>query len=233
MGCLCKELAGDELTLASRCIGDLWIFRELAPADLRQLVQDAFRRKFSRNRKIFLQGDPADEIMLIKAGRVRLVKVFEDGTEVTLDIRSAGDFIGENMLSETGEYPLSAVCMEETLICGFTRNQFEQLILNNPQVGLQVIRNLSRRIASLSDRIGSLSASHLEERLYRVLSGLANDHGINTAQGRCIDFPLTHEDIGFLTGAHRVSVTRTLKALRESGKIIEQERKFILPPVSA
>ena len=64
---------------------------------------------------MFLQGDPADKMFLIKGGRIKLSKVLEDGSELTLDIRKAGDFVGENMFSEEGEYPVSAYCLEDTL----------------------------------------------------------------------------------------------------------------------
>jgi hypothetical protein len=40
---------------------------------------------------------------------------------------------------------------------------------------------------------------------------------------------LTHEDLGFLTGAHRVSITRAMKALKAAGKIIHQGKQIILP----
>ncbi|SLM32066.1 Transcriptional regulator, Crp/Fnr family (fragment) [Desulfamplus magnetovallimortis] len=44
-----------------------------------------------------------------------------------------------------------------------------------------------------------------------------------------IQFPLTHEDLSFLTGAHRVSITRAMKALKEAGKIILEDKLLILP----
>jgi hypothetical protein len=54
-----------------------------------------------------------------------------------------------------------AWCMEETLTCGFTRERFEKLVLDHPRIGLQVMRNLSSRISSLTNRIEShFSAFH-------------------------------------------------------------------------
>jgi len=93
-----------------------------------------------------LYAIPADALFLIKGGRVKLVNFFEDGSELTLDIRKDGDVVGENSFSNQGLYPVSAICLEETLTCGFNRNQFEQLILKHPNIGLQVIKNLSDRI---------------------------------------------------------------------------------------
>jgi CRP/FNR family transcriptional regulator len=155
----------------------------------------------------------------------------EDGNELTLDIRKAGDFIGENMFSEEGKYPVSVYCLEDTLTCGFSRNQFEKLILQHPNFGLQIIKNLSERITWLTSRVGSLAVTNIEDRLYRVLSSVAKEHGINSPQGTVIQFPLTHEDLSFLTGAHRVSITRAIKALKNAGKIIHEDKKLILPPL--
>ena len=159
----------------------------------------------------------------------KLSKVLEDGTEQTLDIRKAGDFVGENMFSEEGEYPVSAYCLEDTLTCGFSRSQFEELVLQYPKIGLQIIKNLSERITWLTGRVGSLAVTNIEDRLYRVLINVAKEHGTNSSQGVLIQFPLTHEDLSFLTGAHRVSISRTMKALKEAGKIIQHGKTLTLP----
>jgi len=102
-------------------------------------------------------------------------------------------------------YPVSAVCLEDTLTCSFTRSQFEELVLKHPTVGLQVIKTLSERISWLTDRVGNLSVTNIEDRLYRVLSNVAKEHGAQSPQGVMIQFPMTHEDLSFLTGTHRVT----------------------------
>jgi len=229
MACLCEQIAGKEIELSPTCIGHLWIFENLAPEEVKALSSAALRKKMVKGQALFLQGDPADEMFLIKGGRVKITKVLEDGNELTLDIRKAGDFVGENMFSEEGEYPVSAYCLEDTLTCGFSRSQFEQIILQHPNVGLQIIKNLSARISWLTSRVGSLAVTNIEDRLYRVLSSVAQEHGAMTSQGTVIQFPLTHEDLSFLTGAHRVSITRAMKALKSAGKIIHEDKKLILP----
>ena len=142
MACICDQIADTEIGLSPTCIGHLWIFEKLDPAEIEALSREALRKKSVKGQALFLQGDPTDEMFLIKGGRVKLTKVLEEGNELTLDIRKAGDFVGENMFSEGGQYPVSAYCLEETLTCGFSRSQFEQLVLAHPNVGLQIIRNL-------------------------------------------------------------------------------------------
>ena len=232
MGCLCQQIAGDDIELSPTCIGNLWIFEKLAPEDVRALAKKALRKKMKKGETVFMQGDSANEVFLIKGGRIKLTKVLENGTELMLDLRKSGDFVGENMFSDEGEYPVSAVCLEDTLTCGFTRSQFEELVLKHPRVGLQVIKTLSERISWLTTRVGNLAVTNIEDRLYRVLSNVAKEHGAQSPKGVVIQFPLTHEDLSFLTGAHRVSVTRAMKALKEAGKIVLEGKRLILPALT-
>ena len=147
MTCLCKQIAGNDIELSSTCIGSFWIFQNLAPEDIELLSRKALRKKMIKGQTLFLQGDSADEVFLIKGGRIKLTKVLEDGTELMFDIRRVGDFVGENMFFEKGQYPVSAVCLEDTLTCGFTRSQFEKLVLQHPMIGPQVNKTLSERIS--------------------------------------------------------------------------------------
>lgn len=229
MTCLCEQVAGSEIELSKVCLGNLWIFQDLAPDDIAALNQQALRKKMVKDSILFQQGDKADEMFLIKGGRMKLSKILEDGSEITLDIRKSGDFVGENMFSDEGVYPVSAICLQDTLTCGFTRKQFEKLVTENPKVSLQIIKNLSNRIAWLTSRVGDLTVSNIEDRLYGVLCSVAREHGIIDSQGTTIQFPLTHEDLSFLTGAHRVSITRAMKALKSAGKIIHDGKQLILP----
>lgn len=227
-GCLCEKELGGRLRAAPACIGHLWLFAELKPEELGALVAATQRRFHRRGEEVFSQGKPARKMFLIKSGRVKLSKLTEAGDEITLDIRKAGDFLGENLLLEDTFYPLTATCLEETFICGFDKPGFEKLVLENPNIGLQVIKNLSKRIDWLTSRVGSLSLTNLEDRLYNVLVNVAKEHGIENHKGYTIQFPLTHEELSFLVGAHRVSITRAMKSLKESGKIIQEGRTLIV-----
>jgi CRP/FNR family transcriptional regulator, cyclic AMP receptor protein len=229
MKCPCERLASEGMVLSDTCIADLWLFDRLSPEESKTLSGFAVMRNTPKGQALFRQGDPADELLLIKGGRVKLDKVFEDGTEIILDIRKPGDFVGENMLSEESRYPVSAHCLETTLTCGFSRSRFEQLILSNPSIGLNVIKSLSRRISCLTQQMGNHAAGNIEDRLYRVLVDIAREHGTPNARGLLIEFPLTHEDLSFLIGAHRVSITRAMKALRHHGKILTQGKTLIIP----
>src|SRR5512139_762094 len=100
--CRCQKLAGPGAELHPRCFGQVWLF-EGAPLEAwESLAGDLVRRRLFAGEDLFRQGDPADSMWLIKAGSVKLWKTTEDGRVLTLDIRKAGDLLGENVLMEDG-----------------------------------------------------------------------------------------------------------------------------------
>ena len=217
--CRCMELAGPGAAVHPRCFEQIWLFEGAPHEALCAVASQLVRKKRQAGEEQFRQGDPADSIYLNKMGSVKIWKVTEEGRSMTLDIRKAGDLLGESVLLEEGVYPVGATCLEPTLTCGFDKATFEALMLSHPDVGLVVIRNLSRRIQQLSGKVGALSEPNLEDRLYEVLVNVAWEVGARSPGGWTIAFPLSHEEIGFLVGAHRVSVTRALARLRDTGKI--------------
>jgi CRP/FNR family transcriptional regulator len=231
MNCHCEKLAADLADLAPVCIGHLWLFRDLPPETLAAMSHTAVRLRKGKGESLFLEGDPAETMYLLKGGRIKLSKISESGDERVLGYRKPGDFIGENLIGDGGLYPCSAWCLEETLVCGFTRQQFQQLVLTHPHIGLQIIRNMSERITWLTDQVGNLTVTNIGERLHRVLRSVAREQGKIDQRGVVLNFPLTHEELGFLIGAHRVSVTRAMAALRQTGRIRVDGKELIISPL--
>jgi len=231
MQCLCEKLGADFSELSPVCIGHLWLFRDLPNETLKAMSQSAIRYRRQRGERVFLEGDLAETMFLIKGGRIKLSKLSESGSELILGYRKPGDFIGENALTDTGTYPCSAWCQEETLVCGFSRQQFNTLILEHPHIGLQIIRNMSERIIWLSDQVGNLAVTNIEDRLYRVLQNVAKEQGAEDERGYVLNFTITHEELGFLIGAHRVSVTRAMNTLKQNGKIAVEGKSLVIARV--
>jgi CRP/FNR family transcriptional regulator len=230
MVCVCNKNA--DLSACSQvCIGNLWLFEGLETEEITRLVEKAYRKQYEPGQAVFIQGDRAKSLFLIKKGRIRLARTMDNGTEITLDIRKAGDFLGEYLLNDLEKdyfFPVSAWCLEEVITCGFTRPVFEEMVLEYPAIGLKVIKNMAGRIASLTDRLEAMAQLHLEEKIYGVLLNVAREHGRKQEGQYVMEIPLTHEDLGFLVGAHRVSVTRTMKKLKQAGLVSSRGKLLII-----
>jgi CRP-like cAMP-binding protein len=68
----------------------------------------------------------------------------------------------------------------------------------------------------------------LVDRLFQLLSWLANQFGKPVLSGKLLDLRLTHQDLGDTIGSTRVSVTRVLNQLEQEGKIERSRRSLVL-----
>ncbi len=226
--CLCNPLLESRPHINKFCLGASWLFQDLQVEEKMKLLAASGRQEHRKGDVIFQQGTPAGKMFLIKYGRLKISKILDDGSEMILDIRQAGDFMGEQIFWSEFLYPCSATCLEDSYTCSFTREAFEKLVLDVPEIGLAVIRNLSRRIEFLYSKDNSLVTRDLEEKVYGMLSNLGRTYGTARNGYYEISFPLSHEELGFLMGIHRVSVTRVMKTLKNTGLVRKERRKLFV-----
>lgn len=231
-GCKCNEAAVGYSNFSHICIGSSWIFNNLSGDEKSALAASAVRREYNKGESLFLQGDIADRMFLIKAGRLKLSKVMEDGTEFILDFRKEGDFLGEQIFWDDFAYQSTAECLENSFICSFKREAFEKLVLEYPSIGLNVIKNLSKHIEFLNSRDSYIFIKDLKEKLYELLINLGREHGNRRNKTFELGFPLSHEELGFILGVHRVSITKTMKLLKNTGLIRKEGKTLFVSEVN-
>ena len=129
---------------------------------------------FPRKQAVFTQGNPADAVFYIQAGKVRLTVVSKAGKEATLAILSEGDFFGEGGLAGQPLRMGSATAMTD---CEFLRIDKKAMMLalhrEHKFSDLFVAYLLARNIRYEEDLVDQLFNSS-EKRLARILLLLAH-----------------------------------------------------------
>jgi CRP-like cAMP-binding protein len=78
--------------------------------------------------------------------------------------------------------------------------------------------------------LNSLAQKRTIDRLIGFLTFLVEEHGELTDDGYCIPYALTHIQIGNAIGSTRVTVTRLMGKLRDSGLIVIKDDNLIYFP---
>ena len=117
------------------------LFQGMKPEDLRALSARTAVRSLGADEVLIRQGDAADALYAILRGRVKVYLVDANGKEFMLDVRTAGQYVGEMMLDDK---PRSAwvKTLEPCEVAVLPRAQFKALLSQQPDVALQMIRNL-------------------------------------------------------------------------------------------
>jgi CRP-like cAMP-binding protein len=165
--------------------------------------------------RIFVQGDPADAIFYIKAGKVKLTVVSKQGREAVVAILKEGDFFGEGCLAGQAVRMATATALSA---CSVTKLEKAVVIrLLHEEVAfsdLFVTHLLARAIKVEEDLVDQLFNSS-EKRLARVLLLLANFGKEGTPQ--TVIPKISQETLAGIVGTTRSRVSFFMNRFRKLG----------------
>ena len=129
---------------------------------------------FPKAQTIFAQGDPADAVFYLQAGKVRLTVVSKAGKEATIGILSEGSFFGEGSLAGQVLRMGAAIAMTDCAVLSIEKKAMMRALHREHTLSdLFVAYLLARNIRYEEDLVDQLFNSS-EKRLARVLLMLAH-----------------------------------------------------------
>jgi CRP/FNR family transcriptional regulator, cyclic AMP receptor protein len=186
---------------------------QLAPAHLeKKSVQ------FAQGETIFRQGDPADSVFLIQQGVVKISIVNEKGKEAVITLLEAGDFVGENCISNGSPVRItSASAIKPTTALVIQKKEMFRALHEEKEFADRFIAYmLKRNLKVESDLVDQLFNS-TEKRLARALLLLAQygkDGKPETTVGN-----ISQETLAELVGTTRSRVNFFMNKFRKLGFI--------------
>ena len=125
------------------------LFANLSPVDLKQLALIAEEELFSDGEEIAREGEVGDVMFIIVSGEVR-VCASENGTELEIARRQAGDYVGEMAVLSREPRMASLIAVGDVRALCIDQKSFEGLLRERPDVSLSVIQVLNQRLKEAS-----------------------------------------------------------------------------------
>ncbi|WP_343658436.1 Crp/Fnr family transcriptional regulator [Chryseobacterium sp.] len=160
----------------------------------------------------------------IKKGKIKLNNYTEEGKEFIQNIFSEGHSFGESLLFVDRPYPMNAVVLEDSAIYRMSKQNFLNLIRNNPEVSLNIYECLAERMYYKYIMLYNLSFQNPVTKLKLLMDYLKSyqDH----KKPYSFQIPLTRQQMASLTGLCVETVIRTIKQM-EKDQIVKIERRKI------
>ena len=198
------------------------LFSQLAPAELQRVVEVARERSYPKNSVILFEDDPGDALYVVAMGQVKVVLIGEDGREVILSVLGEGEFFGEMALIDDEPRSAHVIAMEDSALIVLRREDFQGILIHTPALALALLKELSRRLRRVDEKVGSLVLLDVHGRVAQLLLDLADE-----TDGQRITRRLTHHTIAQMIGSSRETVSRTMRQFVDKG-LIDVSRKDIL-----
>jgi CRP/FNR family transcriptional regulator, cyclic AMP receptor protein len=202
------------------------LFSGLESDEMSRIVAYARSMRKTRGEFIYMPGDRADFVYILKHGRVKLSVLSETGKEIAIDIIQSGEIFGEFALVDESQRSNMTQAMDDVLMWVFSKHDFTKLLTSLPMLALSYIKLVGDRRRRMEKKLSDITSKPVSGRICELMHELST--GSAEFESAAIDYivPLTHQDVASLIGAARQTTTTVLNDLERRG-IIELGRGWI------
>ena len=204
------------------------IFWDLNENDLGHIADKMVAKHFENGNYIFLEDSEGEQCFFVLEGSVKVTRLSKDGREVILAMLNEGDFFGEMSLLDGESRSANVIALEKTKVLTLDRNDFIEVVNDYPQIAVQLLKELARRLRKSDRQIASLSLSDAEKRIALCIIRFADEQGV--IQNGKVSIPKIpiQQDIANMAGTSRETVSRALGLLEKEDLIERHGRELII-----
>lgn len=174
-------------------------------------------RTFAPGERLFSEGEPVQDLMIVCDGAVTLTFSSSKGTIVMLGLADCGEVLGLSSAISGHRQEFTADALVNTRVAIIPIAEFLRFVERFPSVALNVAAALSRNVNRSYEKIRLIgSGLSVPERLAAWLLRLQDSRADKSS---CVKITLTHERIAQVLGASRESITRALSHLKKLGVV--------------
>jgi CRP-like cAMP-binding protein len=189
-------------------------------AELKRIISERKNRQFKKNQVVYYEGDKGNGLYIILKGKIKTMKLAEDGRELMTGIYSADDYLGVNAMLANEPYVDTATALEDSQLCLIPKEQLDELINQYPDVAREFISILANDVRDKEEQLLHLAYNSVRKRMAESLLRL------NKQSGPPGGFKISREDLAAMTGMATETVSRTLTDFKDEG-LIEKKGSLI------
>ncbi|HET7665674.1 MAG TPA: Crp/Fnr family transcriptional regulator [Mycobacterium sp.] len=213
---------------AAAVLGRVGLFRDLDPHALDALAKRLPRGHMSRGETIYCQGDQADGLHVIIAGKVKVCRRSTDGRDQLLEIRGPADLLGTVSVLDSGPRTATATALTEVTVAMVDAETLRRWMTERPQFTQLLLRLLAERLRQADNHLLDVVFDDVPGRVAKELLQLAQRFGTNQGDFWRVKHDLTQTEIAQLVGATRESVNKALCEFVQRGWITTNGKETLI-----
>lgn len=183
------------------------------------LLRGGRLRRYRSGEHLCYQGEPADHVLVLREGWVKVWMTDPDGHECVIAVRGPDELLGEaGPLTGTAR-TATATALHAVTALSVPLARFNAFLGEHPDAWPKVFGSLNRRLHQSDTRIMALGGRGGATRLALFLLRLAADSGRPRPGGGISIPPLSQAELGGCVDASRETVARALRAWRALGLV--------------
>lgn len=217
-----KDLSEAEI---AESIPDLWL--PLTDDQKDFLARNFTIQKYKKNEVIYCEGETPGSLMCLLNGKVKIYKDGVGGRSQIIRVIKNKEYFAYRAYFAQENFVTAAAAFEPCTICHIPMEAIVKLIMENAELAMFFIKQLSIDLGISDERTVSLTQKHIRGRLAESLIFLKDTYGVEE-DGFTLSIYLSREDLANLSNMTTSNAIRTLSNFASEKLIAIDGRKIKL-----
>ena len=179
--------------------------------------------RLPRGSIIYTPDQPAQALLLLSSGQVRLHLVAPEKRTLTLKVVEPGQLFGLVVVASEDQYDSVAEALTAVQLYRIDRTEITRMLADDPNLALALLEELGQHRLAISHRLDEITFKSVPARLATLLLDMSRGHdGENS-----IHVPRrSHRQLAEMINAYRETVTKVINQFR-AARLLEIDRSTI------
>lgn len=215
-------------TIIAQRLSEFYMFSELQPAQIEQLVAGTRALDVPRGSTLFNRGDRAHGFYLLLEGQVKLGVISPQGDEKVIGLIQPGQSFGEAVLFLERSFPIYAQAILDAKVLLITRDVIFDILDNDVTVVRRMLAGISARNRQLVNDIESISLQNSTQRLIGYLLQI----GADSPNPASVQLPANKLTIASMLNITPETLSRIMLRLHHAGLIEVNGKEIVITNVA-
>jgi CRP-like cAMP-binding protein len=173
---------------------------------------------YLKGQRILMEGVESNGIFFINTGKVKIYKSDKNNKNLIIRFAKSGEVLGFCSVDERAEQPVSAMALDDTLICHLDYKLFLTIIGQYPEMALSLLRNCQQMLSDVESKSLKLARMKVPSKIADALLDMYTAFGTNQ-NNHTLNLAISRQDIADMAGTTKEQVSKTLGHFKNDGII--------------
>lgn len=202
----------------SSCLNqDCLIKKSLFTEEDERLAQQKVTINCKKGQQFILEGTPVSGLFFIYKGKAKVLKTGIYGKEQILRLVKEGEIIGHRGFGTRKKYGISALALEETILCNFSNETLDLMVKKIPKLTYELMLFYAEELNRSETKVKTLAQMTVREKVIDTLLFIHRKFGTNHKGS--INIQLSRKEIADYSGTTVEQVIRIISSLKSENLI--------------
>ncbi|AOW20357.1 Crp/Fnr family transcriptional regulator [Urechidicola croceus] len=177
-----------------------------------------------KGQQFVMEGAPVNGLFFICKGRAKVLKTGIYGKEQILRFVKEGEIVGHRGFGTRKKYGISAVALEDIVLCNFSNEVLEKMLKEIPTLTYNLMLFYAEELNKSENKVKAFAQMTVKEKVIDTLIYLHRKFGQNPKG--YLNLVLSRKEIADFAGTSDEQVIRILSTLKKENQIFTSGKRI-------